>query len=58
MLKVNFIEFHNFKFIIQMSDSHEDPLRFLKPRKKQFHLTPTKPSKQKIIHPIIPTNIL
>lgn len=29
-----------------MSTISDDPLRFLKPRKKQFHLTPTKPTKQ------------
>lgn len=27
-----------------MSAISDDPLRFLKPRKKQFHLTPTKVS--------------
>lgn len=30
-----------------MISEDKDPLRFLKPRKKQFHLTPTKQSIKK-----------
>jgi hypothetical protein len=41
-----------------MNANEEDPLRFLKPRKKQFHLTPTKPSKQKTMELIIPITTL
>lgn len=41
------MKIYKFEIIHIMITQESDPLRFIKPRKKQFHLTPTKPSKSK-----------